>query len=120
MDKYEQMLEDINEQMTSLQKINRLLFFKLEDQENQSPRKNLRISGIPEKYKNYELIKVMQELFNPILERETAETLKMDRVHRTTSYQMQADDSSRDVIARFDHAEEQSKIMEGIRTLGGI
>lgn len=34
MDKYDQRLEEMNEQIKSLQKTNRLLFYKMEDQEN--------------------------------------------------------------------------------------
>lgn len=62
----------------------------------------------------------MHELFNPMLGRDIAEILKLDRVHRITRYQAQVDDNPRDVIVRFHYAEEKSKIMEGIRTSAGI
>lgn len=120
MDRYDQRLEEMNEQIKSLQRANRSLLYKMEDQENQSRQKNLRIRGLSQKYKNNELIKVMQELFNPMLGKETAETFKMDRVHRIARYQIQGEDNPRDVIVRFHYAEEKSKIMEGIRKSAGI
>lgn len=120
MDEVEQRLEEINGQITALQKTNRWLSYKMEDQENCSRQKNIRIRGIPEKFKSGELTKVMQDRFNPILGREAAEILKIDRVHRITRYHSQSDDTLRHVIVRLHYAEEKSKIMEGIRMSGGI
>lgn len=63
-------MENINDQIKTLKRTNRALLYKLEDQENRSRRKNLQVKGLPEKHGNEELLKVMQELFNPLLERE--------------------------------------------------
>lgn len=62
----------------------------------------------------------MQDLFNPMLGREAAEILKLDRVHKIIRYQSQADDRPRDVIVRFHFFEEKSKIIENIQKTAGI
>lgn len=68
---HEQRLEGMSKQIRDLQKANRSLLYKLKDQENRSRRRNLRIKGLPEKYGKEDLVPVLQQLLNPLLDRET-------------------------------------------------
>lgn len=72
---------ELKEQVKKMQIENRMLAFRLEEQENQSRRQNLRIRSIPEQH-NEDLWEKMRKIFNPILGRHEEEALRIDRVHR--------------------------------------
>lgn len=59
LDIHDQMLEEMREQVKTLQRAHRSLLYKMEDQENQSRSKNLRIKGLPVKYGDGDLPAVM-------------------------------------------------------------
>lgn len=120
LDDQEKRLEDISKQRNYLHSANRGLRYKLEDYENCSRRKNLRIKGAPEKYRREELMTIVQHLFNPFLEKELTEPLKLDRVHRIARYTTHRSESPRDVIVRFHYAEEKYKIMEKLWNSPGV
>lgn len=53
--------------------------YKLEDQENRSRWKNLRVRGIPETVKDVE--EVLQAIFNKALKREASMPLRFERIN---------------------------------------
>lgn len=61
LDDHDQRFQDISNQIKNLQSTNRYLLYKIEDQENRSRRNNLRIKGLPEKYKNEDLTTIIQQ-----------------------------------------------------------
>lgn len=72
---------DLQEQISKMQIENRMMAYKIEEQENQSRRQNLRIRSIPEQL-NEDLGDKMRKIFNPVLGRREEELLRIDRVHR--------------------------------------
>ena len=75
--------------------------YKLEDQENRSRRKNLRIKGLPEEVKDTELGEVLRGIFNTALKREATAPMHFERVHRIQKFYNTQRDLPRDIIVRF-------------------
>lgn len=60
-----------------MQTDHRDILYKLEDQENQNRRQNLRIRALPEQ-NGEDLGKKMKKIFNPVLGRGEGDDLKID------------------------------------------
>lgn len=89
--------------------------YKLEDQENRSRRKNLRVRGLPETVKDAELEDVLWEVFIKALKREASMPLLFERFHRTQKMKKVAGDLPRDVIARFHHYDMKEQVSQSTR-----
>lgn len=120
LEDHEQRLEGMSKQIRDLQKANRSLLYKLEDQENRSRCKNLRIKGLPEKFGKEDLVSVLQQLLNPLLDRETTDPLKLDRAHGIARYPRNISENPRDVIIKFHYEEEKDKILGKLRQRPGL
>lgn len=120
LEEHERRLEGMNMQIRDIQRANRSLLYKLEDQENRSRRKNLRIKGLPEKFGKEELAPALQQLLNPLLDREIMAPLKVDRAHRVARYPRNTSESPRDVIVKFHYEEEKVKILGKLRHQSGL
>lgn len=108
-DNQAQELSKLKDQVRITQINQRKIHYKLEDQENQSRRQNLRICALPEK--NCEdLRKTMNLIFNPLLDKGVDECLKIDRIHWVRKPKQIAADRPRDIIVRFQKYEEKAEI----------
>lgn len=74
------------------------LHLLLDDQENCSRRRNIRIRGLPEATQQADLKMTVTALFNECLERPTDTPIAIDRVHRTLGPRNTAEDRPRDVL----------------------
>lgn len=105
---------ELKEQVKKMQIENRMLAFRLEEQENQSRRQNLRIRSIPEQH-NEDLWEKMRKIFNPILGRHEEEALRIDRVHRARKPPNIKQEIPRDVIVKFHSYEDKEKIWKNLK-----
>lgn len=87
---------------------------KLEAQENQNRRQNLRLRALPEQ-RDEDLHAKMKAIFNPILGRNPDDELKIDRVHRLRKPPNVSEDKPRDIIIRFHHYEDKAKVWSNLR-----
>lgn len=110
---------DLKKQVKKLQSGQRELLLKLEEQENQNRRQNLRIRSIPEQ-RGEDLFSKMKELFNPLLRRNIEEELKLDRVHRIRKPPSVREDLPRDVIVMFHQYEDKAKIWSKLRGVQSV
>ncbi|XP_044132770.1 olfactory receptor 1468-like, partial [Bufo gargarizans] len=76
-------------------------FSLLEDQENRSRRRNIRIKGLPESWAAESLRKVALEIFADILDSDSAASIIIERIHRALRPQPAADIGN---ITISDHA----------------
>lgn len=95
------------------------MLLKLEEQENQNRRQNLRIRSIPEQ-RGEDLFAIMKEIFNPPLGRNKEEDLKLDRVHRIRKPPNIKEDTPRDIIVRFHQYEDKNKIWKSLRGVQAV
>lgn len=103
----------LKKQVKILQRGQRELLYKLEEQENQNRRQNLRIRSLPELRED--LTTVIKKIFNPLLGRNPESELKIDRVHRIRKPPNMRDDAPRDVIVKFHQFEDKAKIWSKLR-----
>lgn len=80
-DKQAQGLIKLKEQVKHMQLDQRRMLYKLEEQENQNRRKNLRIRALLEERGEY-LIKIMNKITKTLLDIVVKDSLKIERVHR--------------------------------------
>lgn len=90
------------------------LMLKLEEQENQNRRQNLRIRSLPEQ-RGEDLTMAIKYIFNPFLGRNPECELKIDRVHRIRKPPNLRDEVPRDVIVKFHQFEDKAKIWSKLR-----
>lgn len=107
-------IPELKSQLSKLKSDYRMMAYKLEEQENQSRRQNLRIRSLPEQ-QNEDLPSKMKKIFNPILGLEEETTLKIDRVHRIRKPPNLRSDTPRDVIVKFHSFEDKDKIWKNLR-----
>lgn len=107
-------MEELKTQIQYLQTGQRELLLKLEEQENQNRRQNLRIRALPER-RGEDLFAIMKEIFNPLLGRDKKEDLKVDRVHRVRKPPNMKEEIPRDIIVRFHQYEDKDKIWKSLR-----
>lgn len=86
---------ELKQQINNLQMAQRDMLYKLEKQENQSRRQNLRLRALPEQH-GEDLPTKMKAIFNPILDRGPNKELKIDRVHRLRKPPSVSEDTPRD------------------------
>lgn len=113
----EQQVQEISalkKQLKTLQLDQRELLYKLEEQENQNRRQNLRIRSLPEQ-RGEDLTIVMKEVFNPLLGRNPDCELKIDQVHRIRKPPNVREDVPRDIIVKFHQFEDKAKIWSKLR-----
>lgn len=77
--------------------------YKLEDRENRSRWKNLRVRGLPEVVKDTELEDALREISNIALKREISMPMLFERMHRIQRTNNTYGDSPRDTIVRFQY-----------------
>lgn len=101
--------------------------YRLKDQENWNRHNNFRILGLPESVKNSDLEKMVREVFNKILKREIASSIRFERVHRIQKITMPSTDTRhmpstdiRDVIARFFDYEIKQQVSFGMRSAAPV
>lgn len=107
--KQSQEISDMKMQMRRMQNDHRDILYKLEEQENQSRRQNLRIRALPEQ-QGEDLLLKMKKILNPILDRGLDEDLKIDRVHRVRKTPGRREEIPRDVIVKFHLYEDKTRI----------
>lgn len=107
-------ISELKAQVRKMQNENRMLVYKMEEQEDQSRRQNLRTRDMPEQH-NEDLGEKMRKIFNPILGRREDEALRIDRVHRVRKPPNLKQDSPRDVIVKFHSYEDKEKIWKSLR-----
>ncbi|XP_044126392.1 receptor-type tyrosine-protein phosphatase beta-like [Bufo gargarizans] len=73
-------------------------FLKLEDQENRSRRRNIRIRGLPESIAAEALPTVAREIFSMLLDPERAAGIVVERIHRALRPRPKPQEPPRDVI----------------------
>lgn len=90
----------------------RNLRYRLEDQENRSRRKNLRIRGLPEMQGEGEnLQEKVDQIFGGLIDpTENNKRIKLDRVHRIRKPAEISREAPRDVIVRFHNYQDKEKI----------
>lgn len=113
-DKQAQELNKLKEQVRTTQINQRKILYKLEDQENQSRRQNLRIQALPEK-NGEDLRKTIQSIFNLLLDKGVDDRLKFNRIHRVRKPKNIAVNHPRDILVRFQKYEEKAEIWGKMR-----
>lgn len=93
-----------------MQTVHRDILYKLEDQENQNRRQNLRIRALPQQNREDLDKKIKKKKFNLVLGRGEGDDLKIDRVHRVRKPPGLNEDVPRDVIVKFHLYEDKAKI----------
>lgn len=78
-------------------------------------RKNLRIRGLPESSQTGNVTDIIRKIFNPILEKEESNPIKIERVHKLRRPQGLLTESPRDIIVRFENWEEKKQIWKNLR-----
>lgn len=68
LEQQDQEIADLKQQIRNLQLAQRDIQYKIEEQENQSRRQNLRVRGLPEQHEEDLTIKI-KAIFNPLLNR---------------------------------------------------
>lgn len=106
-------------QMKRMQIDHRDILCKLEEQENQSRRQNLRIRALPEKQGD-DLVTKLKKIFNPILDWRLDEDLKIDRVHRVRKPPGLREEIPRDVIIKFHLYEDKARIWSKLRGVSPV
>lgn len=92
---------NLRSQIEEMQREQRDLRYKLEDQENRSRRKNLRIRGLPEPQGEGEnLQEKIDQIFGGLIKPDD-KSIKLDRVHRLKKPAEISRETPRDVIVRF-------------------
>lgn len=104
----------LKKQVKTLQRGHRELLFKMEEQENQNRRQNLRIRLLPE-HRDEDLFLVCKELFNPLMGKNPDSDLKIDRVHRIRKPHNLRGDTPRDIIVKFHQFEDKANIWARLR-----
>lgn len=117
--KQAQEILDLKMQMKRMQIDHRDILCKLEEQENQSRRQNLRIRALPEKQGD-DLVTKLKKIFNPILDRRLDEDLKIDRVHRVRKPPGLREEIPRDVIIKFHLYEDKARIWSKLRGVSPV
>lgn len=79
MDWHTQIIKDLKGEVKKLRLEQRDLAYKMEEQENRSRRKNLRIRGLQEPTDGEDLVEKMKKIFNTLLGREEAEPIGIER-----------------------------------------
>ena len=110
----EQEVKGIKDQIDQTQRQQRLILYKIEDQENRNRRQNLRIRSIPEE-RGEDLRKIMRKIFNPLLEKPIEDPIRIERVHRVGNPQRANAERTRDVIVRFRLYEDKEKVWKKLR-----
>lgn len=114
-DKQAQELSKLKEQVRTTQINQRKILYKLEHQENQNRRQNLRICALPEE-RGEDLRKIMNTIFSPLLlDKGVEKCLKIERIHRVRKPKNIAADRPRDIIVRFQTYEEKAEIWGKMR-----
>lgn len=105
----------LRSQLEEIQREQRDLRYKLEDQENRSRRKNLRIRGIPEPQgEGEDLQEKINQIFGGLINLED-KPVKLDRVHRLRKPAQISRETPRDVIVRFHNYQDKEKIRTSSR-----
>lgn len=107
----------LKQQIEEIQREQRNLRYRLEDQENRNRRKNLRIRGLPEKEGGKEnLQEIIDQIFGDRLDpTENRSKIKLDRAHRVRKPVEIRGDAPRDVIVRFHNFQDKEKIKSSLR-----
>lgn len=113
-EKQTQEIAELKSQVKALQINQRNTFYKMEAQENQNRRQNLRIRALPEQ-NGEKLEEKIRKIFNPLLGREEDEELKIDRVHRIRKPLGMKEETPRDVIVKFHRYTDKEKIWRNLR-----
>lgn len=113
-DAQELVIQDLKDQIGILQRNQRNIEYKIEDQENRNRRKNLRIRGMPEE-ENESLEMKISELYNPILQRPLDQKIKIERIHRIKKPPTVPTDLPRDIIVRFSEYQDRAQIHERLK-----
>lgn len=113
-DKHAQELNKLKEQVRTMQINQRKILYRLEDQEHQSKRQNLRIRALPEE-NGEDLRKIMNLIFNPLLDKGVNERLKIDRIHWVRKPKNITTDGPRDILVRFQKYVEKAEIWGKMR-----
>ncbi|VEL16763.1 unnamed protein product [Protopolystoma xenopodis] len=93
---------------------------QMEDFENRSRRVNLRVRGIPEIITQGELKQALWQIFNSILNRDTATEIKMDRFHRVAKTKNAPHGAPRDVLCALHNFTEKEEIISKAREINNI
>lgn len=109
-----QEIETLRQQVKETQKNQRMILYKLEDQENRSRRKNIRIRSAPEK-EGEDLKKLINTIFWPLIDREGEDCLKIERIHRVGYARNVRTERPRDIIVRFRFYEDKWEIWKKLR-----
>lgn len=119
VDQYGIELEDIRKQINEVTKTQRNIQYRLEDQENRSRRKNLRIRGLPEAQGEQEDLQAkMDTIFGGMITSpNTNGKIKFDRVHRIRKPPEIKGDVPRDVIARFHNFQDKELVKTYIKKM---
>lgn len=117
MDKQEVDIKNLITQMEALRIEQRNTRYRMEDQENRSRRKNLRIRGLPETQGEKENLQdKMEEIFKDLRKpSDDSNKLKVDRVHRIRKPAEIREDVPRDVIVRFHNYQDKEEISSNLR-----
>ncbi|KAM4040915.1 uncharacterized protein ACNLHF_012161 [Anomaloglossus baeobatrachus] len=87
----------------------------LDDAENRGRRNNLRIRGLPEEVDSRDLPRVLQRVFNKILDAPPANEIELDRAHRALGPRSSDPNRPRDVICRVHHYVQKEAIQQKLR-----
>lgn len=112
LDQHGEELEGFKKQIEEVIKEQRNILYKLEDQENRSRRRNLRIRGLPETQGEKEdLLGKMDAIFGGMITSPNiSDKIKFDRVHRIRKPAEIKGDVPRDVIARFHNYQDKELV----------
>lgn len=87
----------------------RKILYKIEDQENQNIRQNQRICSPPEE-RGEDLRKIMNIIFNPVLNKGVEDSLNIERFHELRKPKNITDDRPKDIIVRSQLYEDKAEI----------
>lgn len=94
----------------------RNLRYRLEDQENRSRRKNLRIRGLPEAQGEREnLQEKVDQIFGGLINPAENKKIKLDRMHRIRKPAEISKEAPRDVIVRFHNYQDKEMIKASLK-----
>lgn len=121
LDRHAAAIRNLQASTRSLHIAHRMALYKIEDQENQNRRNNIRIRGLPEATDDDDdLLPSVHGIFNGLLGRAADHPLKIDRVHRALRPRNLSTDTPRDVICRVHYHDEKELIMKKARDAASL
>lgn len=105
---------NLKEQIKTSRQNQKIILYKIEDQENRDRRQNVRLRNVPEN-KGEDLRRMIPQILGPLLGEEDKEFPKIERTHRVGKLFNSDHQRPRDIIIRFRYYEDKALILSKMR-----